>query len=348
MTDAAAAAFVERFASVLVEGGVPRMPARVFAALLADDAGRLTAAELAERLQVSPAAVSGAVRYLTQVSLVSREREPGSRRDVYRLHDDQWYEAIVRREPLLRAGSARSREGVDAVGADTPAGRAAARDRGLLRVPPGRDAGAARALARTAFSLNAHLAPCVGRAGVVDSGEDRMTELQQYLAEEVAEDHADGIITRREAIRRLGLLGVGAATASSMLAAEAAAHGGGHGHGHGHGGGGHGHGHPEAATSTWAPVAARVDHVRGPARPAAGAPGRPATQPRGGVLVIHENRGLTDAHPQRRGALRRQRLLARWRSTCSPRRAAPARSRRGRGRRGAGRRSPTRSASTPT
>jgi carboxymethylenebutenolidase len=26
-----------------------------------------------------------------------------------------------------------------------------------------------------------------------------MTELQRYLAEEVAEDHADGIITRREA-----------------------------------------------------------------------------------------------------------------------------------------------------
>ena len=60
-----------------------------------------------------------------------------------------------------------------------------------------------------------------------------MTELQKYLAEEVAEDHVDGIITRREAIRRLGLLGVGAATASSMLAAEAAAAktGGGHGHG---------------------------------------------------------------------------------------------------------------------
>ena len=34
-----------------------------------------------------------------------------------------------------------------------------------------------------------------------------MTEIQQYLAEEVAEDLADGIITRREAMRRLGLLG---------------------------------------------------------------------------------------------------------------------------------------------
>ena len=51
-----------------------------------------------------------------------------------------------------------------------------------------------------------------------------MTELQQYLAEEVAEDHVDGIITRREALRRLGLLGVGATAASTMLAAEAAAH----------------------------------------------------------------------------------------------------------------------------
>jgi carboxymethylenebutenolidase len=46
-----------------------------------------------------------------------------------------------------------------------------------------------------------------------------MTELQQYLAEEVVEDHADGILTRRETLRRVGLLGVGAAVASSWLAA---------------------------------------------------------------------------------------------------------------------------------
>ncbi len=115
--------FVERFASVLVDAGMPRMPSRVFALLLATDSGRLTAVELAERLQVSPAAVSGAVRYLTQVSLISREREPGSRKDVYRLHDDQWYEAIVRREPLLTRWERAVLEGIDAVGADTPAGR---------------------------------------------------------------------------------------------------------------------------------------------------------------------------------------------------------------------------------
>jgi DNA-binding transcriptional regulator GbsR (MarR family) len=115
--------FVERFASVLVDAGMPRMPSRVFALLLATDSGRLTSAELAERLQVSPAAISGAVRYLTQVSLVSREREPGSRKDVYRLHDDQWYEAIVRREALLTRWERAILDGIDAVGPDTPAGR---------------------------------------------------------------------------------------------------------------------------------------------------------------------------------------------------------------------------------
>ncbi|HWJ40778.1 MAG TPA: MarR family transcriptional regulator, partial [Candidatus Limnocylindrales bacterium] len=65
--------FVERFASVLTESGFPRMPARVFAALLATDSGRLTAAELAALLHVSAAAISGAVSYLVQVNLASRE-----------------------------------------------------------------------------------------------------------------------------------------------------------------------------------------------------------------------------------------------------------------------------------
>ena len=45
-----------------------------------------------------------------------------------------------------------------------------------------------------------------------------MTELQRYLAEEIAEDHADGLVSRREALRRLALLGLSSATAGSMLA----------------------------------------------------------------------------------------------------------------------------------
>src|SRR5258708_36632912 len=75
---AAVGKFVERFASVLVEAGIPRMPARVFAALLATDSGRPTAAELSDQLQASPAARSGGVRHRVTVCMLSREVDPGA------------------------------------------------------------------------------------------------------------------------------------------------------------------------------------------------------------------------------------------------------------------------------
>ena len=115
--------FVEHFAAQLVEAGMQRMPARVFGALLASDAGVMTSAELGEQLKISPAAVSGAVRYLSQVHMVSREREPGSRRERYRVHGDQWYEALTNREVVIKRWEEALREGVTSLGADTPAGR---------------------------------------------------------------------------------------------------------------------------------------------------------------------------------------------------------------------------------
>ncbi|HEY0542314.1 MAG TPA: MarR family transcriptional regulator [Actinoallomurus sp.] len=115
--------FVERFASALTEAGFQRMHARVFAVLHGTDSGRLTAAEIAERLQISPAAVSGAVRYLTRFNLIRREREPGSRRDHFVVENDSWYEAIVNRDEVLLRWQNSAREGIEVLGADTPAGR---------------------------------------------------------------------------------------------------------------------------------------------------------------------------------------------------------------------------------
>ncbi len=120
--DAAARTFVERFASALVDGGMPRMAARVFAALLAADSGRQTAAELATALQASPAAISGAIRYLEQVTLASRERDPGTRHDVYRVNNDVWYRVSASRDRLLNQFIATLTDGIVAVGPDTPAG----------------------------------------------------------------------------------------------------------------------------------------------------------------------------------------------------------------------------------
>src|SRR6266496_3917056 len=117
----AASHFTERFASVLVEASIPRMPARVFAALLAADSGRLTAAELAGRLQASPAAVSGGVRYLVGVGMVRREGKPGSRHH-YRVPDNVWDEVISSRDRLMARWTAVLRDGIKLLGADTPAG----------------------------------------------------------------------------------------------------------------------------------------------------------------------------------------------------------------------------------
>jgi hypothetical protein len=115
--------FVERFALLLTDGGMPRMASRVFACVLAEDTGQLTAAELAERLSVSPAAISGAARYLIQVDLLKKAREPGGRRDHYRLADDLWYEAFGHKDTLLRRWEEGLVEGIELLGDDTPAGR---------------------------------------------------------------------------------------------------------------------------------------------------------------------------------------------------------------------------------
>ena len=119
---AAVTRFVEDLASALMEMGVPRMPARVFAALLTTDSGRLTAAELATKLQISPAAVSGAVRYLVQIGMARRESEPGSRRHYYRAPNNVWDEVIGIRDHLMSRWTGVLRDGVAILGADTPAG----------------------------------------------------------------------------------------------------------------------------------------------------------------------------------------------------------------------------------
>ena len=112
-----------------------------------------------------------------------------------------------------------------------------------------------------------------------------MTELQRYLAEEVAEDHADGLVSRREALRRLGLLGLSGVAAGSLLAvfaAEAAR-------------ARPGAQAPSGEEVEWAVRPTREIVFRGPGDRKLMGAWAAAVKPRGGVLVIHENRGLNDS-----------------------------------------------------
>ena len=113
-----------------------------------------------------------------------------------------------------------------------------------------------------------------------------MTPLQRYIAEEIATDHADGLLSRREALRRLALLGVSATAATTLMAACAK-----------------NDGSPAAGSATTEPAATPpgMEHAvattpvtwAGPAGELQGA-WAAAADPRGGVLVIHENKGLGD------------------------------------------------------
>ena len=127
-----------------------------------------------------------------------------------------------------------------------------------------------------------------------------MTPLQRYIAEEIATDHVDGLLSRREALRRLALLGVGTAAASALIAACSQ------------------NSKPAATATASAPVTASGPVTSsGAATSSAKPPGMDtalstapitwagpqgelqaawaeAPNARGAVLVIHENKGLTD------------------------------------------------------
>lgn len=118
--------------------------------------------------------------------------------------------------------------------------------------------------------------------------------MQRYIAEEIATDHVDGLMSRREAMRRLALLGIGAGAASALIAAcsDKLA------------------GAPPAGTSTGVAGSGTSAVVAPPPGSEHTLPTAPvnwtgpqgeleaafaaASDPKGGVLVVHENKGLND------------------------------------------------------
>ena len=131
-SDAFRRTFVERMGGALTTAGLARLPSRIFAALLADPDGRMTAAEIAAALQVSPASVSGAVRYLDGVGMIRREREPGSRRDVFVVDDDAWRDTLLHADRVYAPMIAELDRALDSMPADDPARRRIATSRAFM------------------------------------------------------------------------------------------------------------------------------------------------------------------------------------------------------------------------
>ncbi|MFI9360050.1 helix-turn-helix domain-containing protein [Kitasatospora sp. NPDC053057] len=114
-------AFEELFTTVMMQSGMPKMMARVLACLYITDAGSLTAAELVERLQVSPATISKSIAFLESQGMVTRERDE-RRRERYFVDDDIWYRSMVVSAQTTAQLVGTTRQGVGVLGAGTPAG----------------------------------------------------------------------------------------------------------------------------------------------------------------------------------------------------------------------------------
>jgi predicted transcriptional regulator len=108
--------FVEEMAMLLASWGFPPMAGRVLFALMSADEEALDAGELTERLQVSPAAISGAVRYLSDIGLVVRRPTAGTRRAAYAVPDHAWYQTATLKAGLFDDIATRARRGADLLG----------------------------------------------------------------------------------------------------------------------------------------------------------------------------------------------------------------------------------------
>lgn len=112
--------YEEMFTTLLMQQGLPKMMSGVLTCLYTTDAGSLTASELVQRLQVSPASVSKAITFLESQGLVRRERDEG-RRERYVVDNDVWYQSMLAAAQSHALFAETARQGVGILGPDTPA-----------------------------------------------------------------------------------------------------------------------------------------------------------------------------------------------------------------------------------
>ncbi|CAL9353077.1 hypothetical protein SUDANB105_00511 [Streptomyces sp. enrichment culture] len=112
--------YEETFTTLLMSQGLPKMMARVLTCLYTTDEGSLTASELVQRLQVSPASISKAIAFLESQGLVARQRDEG-RRERYVADDDVWYQSMMASARGTAQLAETARQGVGVLGPGTPA-----------------------------------------------------------------------------------------------------------------------------------------------------------------------------------------------------------------------------------
>jgi DNA-binding transcriptional regulator GbsR (MarR family) len=118
--DEAVRDYEEAFTTLMMHQGLPKMMARVLTCLFITDAGSLTASELVQHLQVSPASVSKAIAFLEEQGLIRRQRDE-RRRERYFVDDDVWYQSTIASAHGIAQVAETARQGVSVLRPGTPA-----------------------------------------------------------------------------------------------------------------------------------------------------------------------------------------------------------------------------------
>lgn len=116
--------WVERLSMVLERDGLPRMAGRIFGWLVVCDPPEQSMEELAAAVQGSKASMSTMTRLLVQSVLIEKVRQPGARRDVFRVRPGQWRQLWQSRMQMLEETTALTARGLELLAGRPPADRA--------------------------------------------------------------------------------------------------------------------------------------------------------------------------------------------------------------------------------
>lgn len=114
-------AFTERFADYWVQNGGSDFEGKICGRLLLDEAGGVSAAQLATELSISRGSISMAVRRLEQAGFIRRTRRPGSRADWFVMDADVWGGFLDREHNYLVAQRDLAADALNFLPADSPA-----------------------------------------------------------------------------------------------------------------------------------------------------------------------------------------------------------------------------------
>lgn len=119
MPTARSQTYIDEFALIYEQSGLPRIAGRVLGYLMICSPPAQSAAQLAAALEASRASISTMTRLLTTLELIERVPQRGRQPDLYRIREGAWTQLLQRRLAHLSPFTQLAEKGLQVLG-DAP------------------------------------------------------------------------------------------------------------------------------------------------------------------------------------------------------------------------------------